>query len=458
MDDSCPTTGGGESRPESDAPADERHADALAGMVRAGMAFDDVEAALDGADLDDEGWAALCLLALLVQAGERTGRGAIELAIEAIRSNGDSFGPVEPVLEPPPTGATHLFQSFVQDIAERRRSIQLLAVQNAIAIVLAEADTAEEAIAPLLRAIGSELGWEFGAYWTLGADSLLRCEETWTATGLDFGKFEQVTRRLALEPGVALAGRVWTRARPAFVHDITANHAVARRGEVSGGVDLKACVALPLLDYGEVRGVIEYYAREPRREEPAMLEMMETLASQIGRFLTILSERSRLVDRLARLSLTDELTGLPNRRAWNDGLKRELARADRAGETICVALLDIDRFKAFNDEHGHPAGDALLRETADAWRMLLRASDLLARYGGEEFMLALPAWPLESALAVVDRLRAATPGGLTCSAGLVKSKPGETPEQVTDRADAALYEAKRCGRDRTVTLRDAVTT
>jgi len=117
-----------------------------------------------------------------------------------------------------------------------------------------------------------------------------------------------------------------------------------------------------------------------------------------------------------------------------------------------VALLDLDRFKAFNDEHGHLAGDSLLREAADAWGGLLRASDLLARYGGEEFGLAFPAAPLESARAVVDRVRAATPGGLTCSAGLVAWNPGESSRQLTDRADGALYEAKSAGRDRTVTV------
>jgi diguanylate cyclase (GGDEF)-like protein len=177
---------------------------------------------------------------------------------------------------------------------------------------------------------------------------------------------------------------------------------------------------------------------------------MEALAAQIARFLTVLSERAELVERLERLSLTDELTGLPNRRAWNDGLERELARARRGGEPLCVALLDLDRFKAFNDQRGHQAGDALLCELARSWTDLLRATDLLARYGGEEFTLAFPSWPLANALTVVDRLRAATPGGLTCSAGLTTWKEGESAQELIGRADAALYEAKRGGRDQTV--------
>jgi len=210
-------------------------------------------------------------------------------------------------------------------------------------------------------------------------------------------------------------------------------------------------VGLPLLAGGAVRGVIEYFTRGPRPPAPETIEMMGTLAAQVGRFLTILSDRTQLVERFERLSLTDELTGLPNRRAWNEGLERELARAHRKDEPLCLAIIDIDGFKAFNDAHGHPAGDALLREAAETWKGLLRLSDLLARYGGDEFGLVFPAWPLENALAVVERLRVATPGAFTSSAGLAAWQNGESAEQLIDRADAALYEAKRRGRNQTVT-------
>lgn len=382
-----------------------------------------------------------------------TGEGPVlnqRFEIEAIHRNGHEL-PVELTIAPLPAGDSYVFHAFLHDISERRRSAQFLAAQHATATVLAEAETVDHAISRLLRAIGKEMEWEFGAYWAPGEDALLRCEASWTASGLDFGPFEEATRCITFEAGEGLPGRVWTTGRPAFIHEVSGDSTFPRAPEAAE-VGLTTAVALPLFASGEVRGVIEYFRRETRHEEPELIDMMETLASQIGRFLTILSDRSRLVDHLARLSLTDQLTGLPNRRAWDDGLERELARAERSGESICVALLDLDRFKAFNDERGHPAGDALLREAAEAWSELLRASDLLARYGGEEFALVFPAWPLESALAVVDRLRAATPGGLTCSAGLVAWRPGETPEQLTNRADAALYEAKRTGRDRTVTV------
>jgi diguanylate cyclase (GGDEF)-like protein len=174
------------------------------------------------------------------------------------------------------------------------------------------------------------------------------------------------------------------------------------------------------------------------------------VGAQVGELLGVLEERQALVTSLARLALTDQLTGLPNRRAWEEALQRELARADRDGHPVCVAVIDLDEFKRFNDEHGHQAGDALLSDTARAWQRQLRASDLLARYGGEEFAALVPAWPLETAVTVVERLRAATPAALTASAGVASWNGRETAMELFARADAALYDAKQRGRNRTV--------
>jgi diguanylate cyclase (GGDEF)-like protein/PAS domain S-box-containing protein len=161
-------------------------------------------------------------------------------------------------------------------------------------------------------------------------------------------------------------------------------------------------------------------------------------------------EREALIEQLNSLARTDELTGLLNRRAWDEELSRELARAARESGHVCVAMLDLDGFKAYNDAHGHHAGDELLRAVARTWRGHLRVTDVLARYGGEEFAVAFPAWPLETALVVVERLRTDIPAGQKCSAGLVAWNGTETAADLLGRADEALYEAKRTGRDRTV--------
>ena len=153
---------------------------------------------------------------------------------------------------------------------------------------------------------------------------------------------------------------------------------------------------------------------------------------------------------LARVARTDALTGAPNRRAWDEQLAVELARAARDGEPVSVALLDLDHFKAYNDLRGHQAGDRLLREAAAAWQGRLRTMDVMARYGGEEFGLILPGCPPDLAAGIVDRLRGLTPEGETTSAGVACWDGTETADALVARTDRALYEAKRAGRDRTV--------
>lgn len=157
--------------------------------------------------------------------------------------------------------------------------------------------------------------------------------------------------------------------------------------------------------------------------------------------------REGLLTRVRRLARTDDLTGLANRRRWHEELDRELARARRAGAHICVAMLDLDGFKAYNDTRGHVAGDELLTSTARAWSAAVRTTDMLARYGGDEFSLLLPDCGLDEAMTVVERMRTTTPRPVTCSAGLAESGGSETTESVIRRADAALYRAKRSGRD-----------
>lgn len=151
---------------------------------------------------------------------------------------------------------------------------------------------------------------------------------------------------------------------------------------------------------------------------------------------------------LEALARTDGLTGILNRRAWDQELPQALVRARRSREPLCVALLDLDHFKRFNDTQGHQAGDELLRQAATAWHETLRASDLLARYGGEEFALLLPGCAAAGAVEVIERVRDVIPCEQTCSVGLACWDGAESVASLTGRADAALYAAKRAGRDR----------
>jgi diguanylate cyclase len=128
-----------------------------------------------------------------------------------------------------------------------------------------------------------------------------------------------------------------------------------------------------------------------------------------------------------------------------------MAIARRTGLPLSVAMLDLDHFKRFNDQHGHQAGDRLLTQAAALWRAQLRDQDYLARYGGEEFCAMVTGRTAPEAIDVIERLLAATPDGQTFSAGLADWDGVESPESLLARADEALYHAKRSGRNR-VTL------
>jgi diguanylate cyclase (GGDEF)-like protein len=153
---------------------------------------------------------------------------------------------------------------------------------------------------------------------------------------------------------------------------------------------------------------------------------------------------------LERLALTDSLTGLPNHRAWQEALERAVAGASRSDRPLALAMIDIDHLKEINDASGHEAGSAAIKACAAAWHPAVRTNDVLARFGGDEFGLILDGAVHDEALLVAERVRTATPGKLSCSVGVATWASGETARGLFIRADRALYEAKRRGRDRVV--------
>jgi two-component system cell cycle response regulator len=189
----------------------------------------------------------------------------------------------------------------------------------------------------------------------------------------------------------------------------------------------------------------------------------------IARSLTQI-RRKRCNDRLRasvrqtiELAVTDGLTGLHNRRYLDNHMKLLIDRATARSRPLSVCITDIDRFKLVNDTYGHDAGDAVLREFANRVRSAVRGADLACRYGGEEFVLVMPDTSPEMAAGVAERLRTIVeqepfriPGtdaflSVTASLGIASALPaGDSPETLLKRADAALYEAKRSGRNRVV--------
>ncbi len=170
------------------------------------------------------------------------------------------------------------------------------------------------------------------------------------------------------------------------------------------------------------------------------------------------AELERLYAEMQRLSITDPLTGLYNRRGLYEFGGKEVARAQRLGETLAAIMLDLDYFKEVNDTHGHPVGDQVLEQVAQRCAQQLRQMDIIGRYGGEEFAILLPNTELEGARQIAERLRAsfATPVrveigelSMTLSLGVavLKSSLADLPA-LLQAADHALYQAKQAGRNR----------
>lgn len=170
--------------------------------------------------------------------------------------------------------------------------------------------------------------------------------------------------------------------------------------------------------------------------------------------------REAMLD-LTHLSVTDALTGLHNRRSLDEVLRKEIARARRSHTPLSLILLDIDHFKRYNDAHGHPAGDQALRQSARLILEAIRTTDLATRYGGEEFAIVLPDTPATQAAVLAERCRRAFldepwdfDDPLTASFGVAAlGDRMQSPDELIQRADEALYEAKAQGRNRVVAAR-----
>jgi diguanylate cyclase (GGDEF)-like protein len=199
------------------------------------------------------------------------------------------------------------------------------------------------------------------------------------------------------------------------------------------------------LDPDSITVVLSVAWSAPRRKLPSAAALaMPLLAIEAASSL----DRAEMVDRLDALTRQDPLTGLLNRRGWDDHLTREIARVGRTGRPLSVALLDLDRFKVFNDAHGHLVGDQLLKAAAGAWSGALRTADVLARWGGEEFVVLMPETSPEDAEVVLTRMADRTPMDQTFSAGIVTVTTAEDPDTLMRAVDQAVYRAKAHGRDR----------
>ncbi len=219
-----------------------------------------------------------------------------------------------------------------------------------------------------------------------------------------------------------------------------------------------AFLSLPLFIHGHARalGVLNLYRRQPNSFSPNEIRLLRKIAEQLAQVL----DKIFLYHQTRALSITDPLTGIFNRRYFNERYATEFMRASRYQRPLSVIMLDLDHFKKFNDAHGHLLGDKVLRMAAHVLEASIRQADILARYGGEEFVVILPEIDKVHGKQVAEKLRraienAAFPkaehqpfGRLTASVGLASfPEDAEEGDALLSLADQALYEAKARGRN-----------
>ncbi len=210
-----------------------------------------------------------------------------------------------------------------------------------------------------------------------------------------------------------------------------------------------------------IRAHLETLQQHETEQEERLKSEVERLRATVHQLESEVEEYREQTRRARELSLRDPLTGVHNRLAYQERAEEEQARWQRYGAPLSVIVFDLDHFKRINDNHGHRAGDLVLKTTAQLARSQMRQVDFFARYGGEEFVALLPETPLEAARVVAEKVRAAVEGfrfhsrgkrvDVTVSCGVAQLREGDTVATAFQRADKALYGAKERGRNRTVT-------
>ncbi|TQF09007.1 diguanylate cyclase [Myxococcus llanfairpwllgwyngyllgogerychwyrndrobwllllantysiliogogogochensis] len=264
---------------------------------------------------------------------------------------------------------------------------------------------------------------------------------------------------LTFSVGEGACGRAAQTHKAVYLPDVADHSSIfARRGLVTDAMLTGALLAVPMVHAGTLMGVVNFQRPLIASFSAGEIELLTAVADIAAAAV----KNAQLHAETVKLTMTDPLTGVPNRRHLFQRMELELARAQRFGTSLALLMVDVDHFKRLNDLAGHRAGDETLRRVCDILRSRVRKVDTLARYGGEEFVILLPQATKQDAVDVAEKLRRAVaetivlnqpglPGGhVTVSVG-VSHFPSDanTQEGLVDSADAALYCSKRTGRNRT---------
>jgi diguanylate cyclase (GGDEF)-like protein/PAS domain S-box-containing protein len=371
------------------------------------------------------------------------------------------------------SGRPEYFIRIMEDISERKRTERQREMEHAVTRALAQASSVAEVMPRLLGIICEGLEWAYGAHWQHDEHAgLLRIREMWHAGGAEVAEFVAASRGRATEApawgrGAAGSGaggvvrNVWRAGAPVWFPDVLEQEDF-RRGALAAAAGLRSAFGFPIVANEEPLGVVEFFSREIKQPDAALLQIVGAIGSQIGQFVQRTQAEAALresEEQLRQLAHYDNLTGLPNRVLFLDRLDQALSQARRNTWTLAVMFLDLDRFKNVNDTLGHGAGDLLLRQLSERIAACVRSGDTVGRLSGDEFAVVLSSLTSpEDAGIVAQKMMAALtrPFDLDgkevfASASIgITLYPGDANEReaLLRNADTAMYRAKEMGRNR----------
>lgn len=358
----------------------------------------------------------------------------------------------------------------------RRQQQQLKAQNTQLQLLLtttkaiSETDDFHSALKVTLTQVCETIGWDFGEAWIPNSDAtVLECSRGWYARDATLESFRQQRKSLIFTPNNGLPGRVLVSKQPEWIVDVSVAPSCLFFGsQIALDAELKTSLGIPIIFRDQVLAILVFFKKAKSEPEPQLIELVSAVAAQLGSLMQRIKVEAALVEanhKLKYLATVDGLTGVANRRAFDEYLSREWLRLFREQLPLSLILGDVDFFKGYNDTYGHQAGDECLRKIANTIRILVkRPADLVARYGGEEFAVILPNTDIQGAIYLAETIRkgveqlqieheeSEVKEYVTLSLGVASVIPNPLVdlEALIAQADLALYCAKEQGRNRTV--------
>jgi two-component system, cell cycle response regulator len=354
-----------------------------------------------------------------------------------------------------------------QEILERQRAEEQIRFLLTTTQLINQAGDFHSALEVTLRQVCLTIGWDLGEAWIPSLDAtILEYSQGWYVSEKQLEKFIYNSINLRLTPSMGIAGKVWLSQELEWIEDLSLPlfPGFIRR-EFALEVGLKTALSIPIIIDDQIIAILVFFKKYQSQPEPRVIELVKAVTTQLGALIHRKKIEAALVkanQELERLATLDSLTGLANRRRFNEYFYLEWLQLFREKLPLSLLLCDVDFFKRYNDTYGHLAGDFCLQQVAAAIQQCVKRSvDLVARYGGEEFAVILPNTNAKVAIRLAETIRkrvqalkivhdrSEVSNYITLSIGVASIIPQAEidPEILIAMTDKALYSAKQGGRN-----------